>query len=139
MMQRIIKGSVIALCLSVLLVPTLLFAQGDLTLERLAEQVAALSERISNLEAAHTTVTVDGYCKLPVGLDELDPVAETKWEVLTGEETLRTFRRGVEFNPDRQIVSYYYQERYDGDHYGLFVYYDRDCNATVGEWENLSD
>ena len=139
MMQRIIKGVVIALSISVLLIPTLLYAQGDLTLEGLAEQITALTERISKLEAAHTTVTVDGYCKLPVDIDHLDPEAESKWEALTGEETLTSYRKGVEFNPDQQIVSYYYQERHDRDNYGLFVYYDRDCNPTVGEWEILSD
>ena len=138
-MQQFVRGLVIAFIISVLLIPTLLFAQGDLTLEGLAEQITSLTERISKLEAFHTTVTVDGYCKLPVDISHLDPEAESKWEVLTGEETLTSFREGVEFNADQQIVSYYYQERYDGDYYGLFVYYDRDCNPTVGEWEILSD
>ena len=85
------------------------------------------------------TVTVDGYCKLPVDLDDLDPEAESKWEALTGAETLTSYRKGVEFNAEQQIVSYYYQERHDGEYYGLFVYYDSDCNPKVGEWEILSD
>ncbi len=110
-----------------------------MTLEGLAEQLTALAERIENLEAAHTTVSVDGYCKLPNDFDHLDPEAESKWEVLTGEETLNAYRKGLEFNAEEQKVSYYYQERYDGDYYGLFVYYDSDCNPTVGEWEFLSD
>ena len=139
MMKRTIQGIVIAFCVSVLLIPTLLHAQGDLTLEGLAEQITALTERIGILEAAHMTVTVDGYCKLPVDLDDLDPEAESKWEALTGEETLTSYRRGVEFNAELQIVSYYFRERHDGENYGLFVYYDSDCNPTVGEWVNLSD
>ena len=138
-MQHFVRGLVIAFIISVLLIPTLLFAQGDLTLEGLAEQITSLTERITKLEAIHTTVTVDGYCKLPVSVSYLDPEAESKWEALTGEETLTSFREGVEFNADQQKVSYYYQERYDGDYYGLFVYYDSDCNPTVGEWEILSD
>ena len=138
-MQQFVRGPVIAFIISVLLIPTLLFAQGDLTLEGLAEQITSLTERITKLEAIHTTVTVDGYCKLPVSISYLDPEAESKWEELTGEETLTSFREGVEFNADQQIVSYYYQERYDGDYYGLFIYYDSDCNPTVGEWDILSD
>ncbi len=138
-MQQFVRGPVIAFIISVLLIPTLLFAQGDLTLEGLAEQITSLTERITKLEAIHTTVTVDGYCKLPVSISYLDPEAESKWEELTGEETLTFFREGVEFNADQQIVSYYYQERYDGDYYGLFIYYDSDCNPTVGEWDILSD
>ena len=139
MMKRTIQGIVIAFCVSVLLIPTWLHAQGDLTLEGLAAQITALTERISILEAAHTTVTVDGYCKLPVDSDHLDPKAESKWEALTGEETLTAYRRGIEFNAEQQIVSYFYQERHDGEYYGLFVHYDSDCNPTVGEWEVLSD
>ena len=138
-MQHFVRGLVIAFIISVLLIPTLLFAQGDLTLEGLAEQITSLTERITKLEAIHTTETVDGYCKLPDDIDHLDPEAESKWEALTGEETLTSYREGVEFNADQQKVSYYYQERYDGDYYGLFVYYDSDCNPTVGEWEILSD
>ena len=65
-MQHFVRGLVIAFIISVLLIPTLLFAQGDLTLEGLAEQITSLTERITKLEAIHTTVTVDGYCKLPV-------------------------------------------------------------------------
>ena len=42
-------------------------------------------------------------------------------------------------NAELQIVSYYYEERYDRDSYGLFVYYDSQCNPTVGDWELLSD
>ena len=48
-------------------------------------------------------------------------------------------RRGIEFNAEQKAVSYYYEERYDRDSYGLFVYYDSECNPTVGEWELLSD
>ena len=63
-MQQFVRGLVIAFIITVLLIPTLLFAQGDLTLEGLAEQITSLTDRISKLEAFHTTVTVDGYCKL---------------------------------------------------------------------------
>ena len=108
-MQQFVRGLVIAFIISVLLIPTLLFAQGDLTLEGLAEQITSLTERITKLEAIHTTVTVDGYCKLPDDIDHLDPEAESKWEALTGEETLTSYREGVEFNADQQKVSYYYQ------------------------------
>ena len=89
----------IAFIISVLLIPTLLFAQGDLTLEGLAEQITSLTERITKLEAIHTTVTVDGYCKLPDDIDHLDPEAESKWEALTGEETLTSYRRELSSMP----------------------------------------
>ena len=133
------KRNLIVIVAAALLIPGVLLAQGELTLESLFEQLTALTERVTNLEDAHTTTKVNGYCKLPVDLDGLETEAESKWEELSGEETLLSFRRGVEFNADEELVSYYYEERYDGDKYGLFVYYDRECNATVGEWEILSD
>ena len=42
-MQHFVRGLVIAFIISVLLIPTLLFAQGDLTLEGLAEQITSLT------------------------------------------------------------------------------------------------
>lgn len=139
MKKQFISVVVTAIAVSILLFPTLLFAQGELTLEGLAEQITGLAERLDILEAAHTTVSVDGYCKLPNDIDHLDTDAESKWEALTGEETLNAYKKGMEFNAEEQMVSYYYCERYDGDKYELFVYYDSDCNPTVGEWEILSD
>ena len=139
MKKRISTVIVIALTVSVLLIPTLLYAQGELTLKGLAEQLTALVARIEKLEAAHATTSVDGYCKLPNDFDHLDTEAESKWEALTEEETLNSFRKGLEFNAEEQTISYYFQERFDGDYYGLFVYYDSECNPTVGEWEILAD
>jgi len=139
MKKRIFTVVAVALTISMLLVPNLLFAEGELTLEGLADQLEALAERIEKLEAAHTTESVDGYCKLPNDSDHLDTEAESKWEALTEEETLTSYRKGLEFNAEEQTVSYYYRERFDGDYYGLFVYYDSECNPTVGEWEILSD
>ena len=139
MKKRINTVVVVALTISLLLVPNLLFAEGELTLEGLADQLKALAERTEKLEAAHTTASVDGYCKLPNDFDHLDTEAESKWEALTEEETLTSYRQGMEFNAEEQTVSYYYRERFDGDNYGLFVYYDSECNPTVGEWEILSD
>ena len=133
------KRYLIIISVLAVLVPGALLAQDELTLEGLAEQLTALAERVSKLESDHATTKVDGYCKLPVDLDALDTEAESKWEELTGEETLTSYRRGVEFNAELQIVSYYYEERYDRDSYGLFVYYDSECNPTVGEWELLDD
>ena len=137
-MQQFVRGLAIAFIISVLLIPTLLFAQGDLTLEGLAEQITSLTDRINKLRPSHHSDS-GWLLQTPSRHSHLDPEAESKWEVLTGEETLTSYRKGAEFNADQQIVSYYYQERYDGDYYGLFVYYDRDCNPTVGEWEILSD
>lgn len=133
------KRYLIIISVLAVLIPGVLLAQDELTLEGLAEQLSALAERVSKLESDHATTKVDGYCKLPVDLDALDTEAESKWEELTGEETLTSYRRGVEFNAEQQIVSYYYEERYDRDRYGLFVYYDGDCNPTVGDWELLDD
>ena len=50
-MPHFVRGLVVAFIISVLLIPTLLFAQGDLTLEGLAEQITSLTERITKLEA----------------------------------------------------------------------------------------
>ena len=133
------KRYLIIISVLAVLIPGALLAQNELTLEGLAEQLTALAERVSKLESDHATTKVDGYCKLPVDLDAIDTEAESKWEELTGEETLTSYRRGVEFNAELQIVSYYYEERYDRDSYGLFVYYDSQCNPTVGDWELLSD
>lgn len=130
---------VTAIAVSVLLVPTMLYAQDELTLEGLAEQLRGLAERIEKLESAHSTTSVDGYCKLPNDFSFLDPEAESKWEELTEEETLSSFRKGLEFNAEAQKVTYYYEERFDGDSYGLFVTYDSECNPTVGEWEITSN
>ena len=139
MKKRISVTVVTAIAVSVLLVPALLYAQDELTLEGLAEQLKALAERIEKLEAAHSTTSVDGFCKLPNDFDFLDPEAKSKWEELTEEETLSAFRRGMEFNAEAQKVTYYYEERFDRDSYGLFVSYDSECNPTVGEWELISD
>ena len=133
------KRYLIIIFVLAVLIPGALLAQDELTLEGLAEQLTALAERVSELESDHATTKVDGYCKLPVDLDALDTEAESKWEELTGEETLTSYRRGVEFNADLQTVSYYYEERYDRDSYGLFVHYDSQCNPTVGDWELLDD
>ena len=133
------KRYLIIISVLAVLIPGALLAQDELTLEGLAEQLTALADRVSKLESDHATTKVDGYCKLPVYLDALDTEAESKWEELTGEETLTSYRRGVEFNAELQIVSYYYEERYDRDSYGLFVYYDSQCNPTVGDWELLDD
>lgn len=133
------KRCLIIISVLAVLIPGALLAQNELTLEGLAEQLTALAERVSKLESDHATTKVDGYCKLPVDLDALYTEAESKWEELTGEETLTSYRRGVEFNAELQIVSYYYEERHDRDSYGLFVYYDSQCNPTVGEWELLDD
>ena len=133
------KRYLIIISVLAVLIPGALLAQDELTLEGLAEQLTALADRVSKLESDHATTKVDGYCKLPVDLDALDTEAESKWEELTGEETLTSYRRGVEFNAELQIVSYYYEERYDRDSYGLFVYYDSQCNPTVGDWELLDD
>ena len=131
------KRYLIIISVLAVLIPGALLAQDELTLEGLAEQLTALADRVSKLESDHATTKVDGYCKLPVDLDALDTEAESKWEELTGEETLSSYRRGVEFNAELQIVAYYYEERYDRDSYGLFVYYDSECSPTVGEWELL--
>ena len=133
------KRYLIIISVLAVLIPGALLAQDELTLEGLGEQLTALAERVSKLESDNATTKVDGYCKLPVDLDALDPEAESKWEELTGEETLTSYRRGVEFNAELQIVSFYYEERYDRDSYGLFVYYDSECNPTVGDWELLDD
>ena len=133
------KRYLIIISVLAVLIPGALLAQDELTLEGLAEQLTALADRVSKLESDHATTKVDGYCKLPVDLDALDTEAESKWEELTGEETLTSYRRGVEFNAELQIVSYYYEERYDRDSYGLFVYYDSQCNPTVDDWELLDD
>ena len=139
MKKQILAAVVTAITVSVLIVPAFLYAQDELTLEGLAEQLTALVERIEKLEVAHTTTSVDGYCKLPNDFDHLDPEAESKWEALTGEETLSAFRKGLEFNAETQKVTYYYEERFDRDRYGLFVQYDNECNPTVGEWEQITD
>lgn len=133
------KRYLIIISVLAVLIPGALLAQDELTLEGLAEQLTALADRVSKLESDHATTKVDGSCKLPDGLGSLDPEAATKWEELTGEETLNALRRGIEFNAEQQIVSYYYEERYDRDSYGLFVYYDSECNPTVGDWELLDD
>ncbi len=133
------KRYLIIISVLAVLIPGALLAQEELTLEGLAEQLTALAERVSKLESDHATTKVEGYCKLPVDLDAIDTEAESKWEELTGEEALTSYRRGVEFNAEKQIVSYYYEERYDRDSYGLFVYYDSQCNPTVGDWELLDD
>ena len=140
------KRNLIIAALLAVLIPGALLAQDEVTLESLAEALATLTGRVDGaearidaLEAHHAATKIDGYCKLPDGLGSLDPEAATKWEELTGEETLNALRRGIEFNAEHQTVSYYYEERYDRDSYGLFVYYDSECNPTVGEWELLSD
>jgi len=134
-----VKRNLIIISVLAVLIPGALLAQDELTLEGLAEQLNAIAERVTKLESANSTTKVDGYCKLPVDLDALDTEAESKWEELTGEEALTSYRRGVEFNAEQEVVSYYYEERYDGDKYGIFVYYDSECNPTVGEWELLED
>ena len=140
------KRNLIIAALLAVLIPGALLAQDEITLESLAETIATLTGRVDNaearidaLEAHHAATKVDGYCKLPYERDFIEREALSKWEELTGEESLLTFISGIEFNSDLQVVSYYYKERFDRDNYGLFVYYDSECNPTVGEWELLSD
>ena len=80
----------------------------------------------------------DGAYRIPNDNDGLEPEIESKWAELTGEETLWAFRQGIEFNPDQQIVSYYYRESHEGRSCGLFVWYDRQCRLTVGDWGPLN-
>lgn len=122
------------LALLALLAPAALWAQEELTLEVLAETVAALAERVEIIEGRHQTTKIDSFCKLPNDINALDPEAATKWEALTGEEALTSFRRGLEFSAESETVTFYFEERHNRDSYGIFVSYDKDCNASVGEW-----
>ena len=106
------KLTIVVVVLLALFVPGVLAAQGELTLEGLAEQVAGLAEKIAIVEAKLEPVTTaDGVC-IQYSYGQLQRETITKYFDSFDENIGSATLEAVHYDVERGLTTYHFRDGY---------------------------